>query len=166
MKGLSDKEIEIIAYLEFDKKYFFTRKDISSFFKSYNQTRHTIHKLIQKERIISLNRNKYYLIPIKAKTGKWCENPFILADEIFNGKNYYIGGWAAANYWNLTEQVPFWIEVYSTKRQGKKIMLSNRFIFRRTSKKRIKTAITKNSNGHNFKIMNIEEMKDWMKLRN
>jgi predicted transcriptional regulator of viral defense system len=166
MKGLSSKEIEIVSFLEFEKNYFFTREDIASFFSSYNQTRHTLHKLIQKKRIISLNRNKYYLIPIKAKSGGWSEDSYILADEIFNGKDYFIGGWSAANYWRLSEQIPMKIEVYSTKRQGNKKILSTNFIFRRTTKNMIEKAVARKINNHQFIIMNKREMKKWMKSRN
>lgn len=165
IKGLSDKEMEIIANLEFSKKYFFTRDDIKSHFKTYNQIRHTIHKLIQKGRIIQLNRNKYYLVPIKAKSGKWAESSFVLIDEIMNSENYFIGGWAAANYWKLTDQIPMKMEVYSTKRQGKDKILSTSIIFRRTTKNKISRAITQTIDQHEFKIMNKKEMKKWMKLR-
>ena len=165
MKGLSDKEMEIVSDLEFSKKYFFTKDDIKSHFKTYNQIRHTIHKLIQKERIIKLNKSKYYLVPIKAKTGKWTEDSFILIDEIMNGKDYFIGGWAAANYYKLTDQIAMKIEVYTTKRQGRYRILTTTIIFRRTTKNRIKKAIDKQTYNPNFKIMNIEEMKKWIKLR-
>lgn len=58
MKGLSNKDIEIVSYLEFEKKYFFTRQDTAKFLPNPNQMRHTIHKLIHKERVSNLNRNK------------------------------------------------------------------------------------------------------------
>lgn len=165
MKGLSEKEMEIVSFLEFEKKYFFTREDIASFFSSYNQTRHTLHKLIQKGRIINLNRNKYYLIPIKAKSGKWVENSFTLVDEVMNGRDYFIGGWASANYWGLTEQVPMKIEVFTTKRNGIKKYLATTIIFKRTTKARIKKALTKEINAHSFRILGEEESKKWLKSR-
>ena len=33
MKGLSGKEMEMVSMLEFDKKYYFTRKDIRIFLR-------------------------------------------------------------------------------------------------------------------------------------
>ncbi|MCX6709950.1 MAG: hypothetical protein NTV63_03310 [Candidatus Woesearchaeota archaeon] len=165
MKGLSDKEIGIVSFLEFEQKYFFSKKDIKNFFSTKNQVRHTIHKLLKKERIISLNKRKYYLVPIKAKSGKWSENSFMMADEVMDGKNYFIGGWAAANYWRLTDQVPMKIEVYTTKRQGTKRFLTTTIIFRRTTEKRLKQAIKAEVNGHEFKILNKIESEKWMKSR-
>lgn len=165
IKSLSQKEVEIIAWLEFYKKYFFTIKDIEQFFRDKSQRYNTIKSLLKKKRIVKLNKEKYYLIPIKARTGGWAEDPFILADEIFNGKDYFIGGWSAANYWRLTDQIPFSIEVFTTKRQGKKTILNTKFIFRRTTPEKIKKALIKKINKHTFLIMNKGQMKKWMKLR-
>jgi len=165
MKGLSKKEIELISELEFNKKYYFKREDIAHHFKKRSQLNHTIHKLLQKKRIISLNRNKYYLIPIKAKRGKWADNPFIIADEIFDGKDYFIGGWAAANYWQLTDQIPMKIEVYTTRRQGKYNILNTSFIFRRTTKKRTKSAVIKKIANLCFRIQSKKDTKRWIKSR-
>lgn len=165
MKGLSKKEIELISELEFSKKYYFSRENIAHHFKKRSQLNHTIHKLLQKKRIISLNKNKYYLIPIKAKRGKWADNPFIIADEMFDGKDYFIGGWAAANYWQITDQIPMKIEVYTTKRQGKCNILNTSFIFRRTTKKRINSAVEKKIANHVFRIQSEKDTKKWIKSR-
>ena len=162
---LSQKEVEIIAWLEFYQKYFFIIKDIEHFFADKKQRYNTIQRLLKKKRIVKLNKDKYYLIPIKARTGGWAEDSFIIADEIFNGKNYFIGGWSAANYWRITDQIPFWIEVFTTKRQGKKVLLNTKFIFKRTTLKKIKKAIVKKIDEHTFLIMNKKEMKKWMRLR-
>ena len=165
IKGLSKKETQIIAWLEFYQKYFFNIEDIKHFFKNKGQRYNTIKNLLKKKRIVKLNKEKYYLVPIKAKSGGWAEDSFIIADEIMNGKDYFIGGWSAANYWRLTDQIPFWVEVFSTKRQGKQKILNTGFIFRRTTPKKIKKAIVKKVNNHQFIIMNKKEMKTWMKLR-
>jgi len=165
IKALSQKEVEIIAWLEFYQKYFFIIKDIEQFFKNKSQRYNTIKNLLKKKRIVKLNKEKYYLIPIKARTGGWAEDPFILADEIFNGKNYFIGSWSAANYWSFSDQIPFSIEVFTTKRQGKKTILNTKFIFRRTTPEKIDKAVIRKINKHTFLIMNKMQMKKWMKLR-
>jgi predicted transcriptional regulator of viral defense system len=158
--------MKIVAELEFDKKYFFTREDIKHHFSKDSSMRHTIHKLLQKKRIISLNKNKYYLIPVKAKTGKWADDAFILADEIMNGENYFIGGWASVNYWRLTDQIPVKIEIYSLKRYGKKTILNTPFIFRKTSEKKLKQTVLRKIEKHPFKILSKEESKKWLLKRN
>jgi predicted transcriptional regulator of viral defense system len=163
---LSKREVEIIAELEFNQKYYFTRDDIKHHFDSESKLRYTIHRLISKKRIIGINKNKYYLIPIKAKYGHWSDDAFIIADEIFNSKNYYIGGWVAANYWRITEQVPMKIEIYTNKRNGRATILNTTFIFRKTTQKRINNAITKKVGNHTFKIINKKDSREWLKSKN
>lgn len=166
MNGLSKKEVELISKLEFDEKYFFTSSDVDMIAKDKMQRYNIIKNLLKKERIIKLNRHKYYLVPLKAKTGKWSEWSFIIADEVMDGKDYFIGGWSAANYWRLTEQVPMKIEVYSTKRQGRKKFLTTTIIFRRTTKERLKHAIIQKVKNHECKVLDKEESRKWLSKRN
>lgn len=124
-----------------------------------------VYTLRKKGRIIKLNKNKYFLVPIKARTGKWTDHPLIIADEICNGKDYYIAGWYAAYYWKLTDQIPMQVDIFTTKRQGRKKILNKRFIFHRTTKKRIQKAVTREIENHPLKIMNKENIKKWLKSR-
>lgn len=165
MEGLSKKEIEIVSWLEFHKRYFFLSADIGRFSKNKTQKYNIIKNLIKKKRIVKLNKTKYYLIPIKAKSGSWAEHPFIMADEACDEKDYFIGGWAAANYWRLTDQVPMQIDIYTTKRQGKIKVLNTRLVFHRTTQKRIDNATTANIEGHTFKIENKKDSKKWLRLK-
>lgn len=165
MKGLSEKEVEIIANLEFKKKYFFTAQDIDKYAKNKTQRYNIIKSLVKKDRIIKINRSKYYLIPIKARTGKWTENSLIIADEIFNGEDYVIGGWAASNYWKLTDQIPVQTDIWSTKRQGKTNIMNNRFVFHRTTKSKVQKAVTEKIGSHDFRIISKEDAKQWIKGR-
>lgn len=165
MEGLSKKEIEIVSWLEFHKKYFFSSGDIDNFSKNKAQRYNLVKNLIKKNRIVKLNRTKYYLIPIKAKSGSWSEHPFVIADEACNGKDYFIGGWAAANFWEITDQVPMQIDIYTTKRQGKIKVLNTRLLFHRTTKKRTENAAIRNIEGHSFKIENKKDSKKWMKSK-
>ena len=165
MKGLSKKEIQIISDLEFRKKYYFTRQDIEKHFDNKRQMINCIYNLHKKERIIKLNKNKYYLIPIKARTGKWAEHPFVMSDEIFNGKDYFISGWSAAHYWKLKEQIPMQVDIHTTKRQGRKIIFNIRFVFHRTTKKRIEEAATLKIGEHDFKIVSKQKAKKWIKSK-
>ena len=85
---------------------------------------------------------------------------------MFNGKDYYIGGWSAANYWRLTEQVPMKIEIYTNKRNGRATILNTTFIFKKTTQKRINNAVTKKVRDHAFNILDKKESAKWLKSRN
>jgi predicted transcriptional regulator of viral defense system len=166
LKPLSKKQVEIVAWLEFYKRYFFTIKDIVHLFKNKKDRYNTIQRLIKKKRIVKLNKEKYALIPIKARIGKWSDEPFIVIDETLDGKDYYIGGWGAANYWRLTDQIPYRYDIYTTRRQGKYQILGNEIIFHRTTKRNInKNGCEQEINNHKFKILNKRATKKWMKSR-
>lgn len=165
MEGLSKKEIGIVSWLEFHNKYFFSSQDIENFSKNKTQRYNIIKNLLKKGRIVKLNKTKYYLIPIKAKSGSWSEHPFIIVDEMCDGKDYFIGDWAAANYWKLTEQIPIRVGIYTTRRQGKKTILNKKFVFHRTTKKRIKNTVMKEIEGHKFLVQSKENTRKWLKSR-
>lgn len=165
MKPLSKKEVEIISSLEFHKKYFFTAEDIDKFARNKTQRYNIIKNLKRKGRIVKINREKYYLIPIKAKSGSWTEDPFIIADEICNGKDYFIGGWAAANYWRLTEQIPMRVDVYTTRRQGRVRVLHTLLVFHRTTQRRTDEAVDVEIQGHRVWMLSKEAAKKWMRPR-
>lgn len=165
MEGLSRKEMEIVSWLEFYEKYFFSSSEIDRFTKNKTQRYNIIKHLLQKKRIVKLNRNRYYLITTKAKSGSWTEHPFIIADEACGGKDYCIGGWAAANYWHLTDQIPMQIDVYTTKRQGILRVLNTRIVFHRTTKRRVSSVVVGKIANHSFRIEKREDSKKWLKSR-
>ncbi len=165
MEGLSKTEIKIVSDLEFREKYYFTTSDISHLFDNQRQRVNTIFKLRKKGRIIKLNRHKYYLVPIKARTGKWVDDPYIIADEIFDGAGYFVGGWAAAHYWKFTDQIPMQLDIYTVKRKGKTKIMNTRFVFHQTTKKWLEQSVTAHIGTHPFKILNKNQAKQWFKSR-
>ncbi len=52
-----------------------------------------------------VRRSVYLVVPLEAEPGKpaTAADPWILAQEVFSP--CYIGGWSAAGYWELTEQI-------------------------------------------------------------
>ena len=161
-KGLSEKELSLISHLELKGKYFFTTKDATPFFKNANERKVYIYRLKKKARIVKLNKNKYFLIPIKAVNGNWAEHPFILIDEIMNSKDYSIVGKAAANYWKLIDQIPLVYEVWNTKKH-KKIQIFNSILnFKKHKRSDIPNSIEKEIYSHKFIIATKEESKKWI----
>jgi predicted transcriptional regulator of viral defense system len=165
MMGISKKEIDIISMLELNEKFFFTRDDIRRFFKNENEMNVYIHRLTRKGRVIKLNKTKYYLIPVRAFKGHWSEHPFIVIDEIFNGKDYYISGMAAAHYWGLIEQIPAQIEVRCTKKQGVKNVFNFTIIFKRVRTLNARDFVRRKIKGHDFLIASKRKVEKWLKSR-
>jgi len=160
-KGLSEKELELISYLELKGKYFFTVKDAGPFFKNANERKVYIHRLKKKGRIFKINKSKYFLVPIKAVKGNWSEHPFILIDEIMNSKNYAITGKAAANYWKIIDQVPLVYDVWNTKKHKKIQIFNSMLIFKKHKQKDIPKSVEKEIHNHKFIIATKEESKKW-----
>lgn len=52
-----------------------------------------------------VRRGIYFIVPLETEPGKAAtiDDPWILAQELFSP--CYIGGWSAAEYWELTEQI-------------------------------------------------------------
>ena len=157
--GLSAKELEVVSFLEFEEKYYFVRADVEKFFKNATLRNFYLHRLMKKKRIVKLNKNKYFMVPIKAKKGLWAEHPFVLVDEIMGGSDYFIGGVYARYYWKLIEQIPREIDVFTTKKQGSKTIFNIKINFHRTTKNNLKNAVQKKIAGHPFFILNKRKAK-------
>jgi predicted transcriptional regulator of viral defense system len=147
------------------EKFFFERDELKGFFKNENERNVYIHRLKKKGRIIKINKTKYYLIPVKAFEGHWSEHPFIVIDEIFNGKGYFISGMAAAHYWGLIEQIPTQIEVICTNRQGSRRIFNFTIIFKRARKLDPKSFVRGEIKNHGFSVISKKESGRWLKSR-
>lgn len=161
-KSISEKELGFISKLELKGKYFFTRDSIRGNFTSDNEMNVYLHRLKKKGRIIKLNKEKYYLIPVKAVGSKWSEHPFVIIDETMDGNDYCIVGKAAAYCWKLTDQIPYEYEVYNTKKHGLVKIFDARIDFRKRRKKNIPKGVERFIYGHRFIISSKAESKKWL----
>ncbi len=165
MNGLSSREISMVSDLEFRGKYYFSFSDVEHHFVSRKQMFNTLYSLRKKGRVVKLNRHKFFLVPIKARAGKWVDNPLIVVDELFDGCNYFVGGFYAAFYWGLIDQIPFQVDVFTTKRQGVRTLFNKKFVFHRTTLKRISNSVVRQIEGHDFRVLSLEETKKWLSLK-
>jgi len=81
-----------------------------------------------------VQRGLYVFIPIEARsTNIALEDPWIVADQLFSP--CYIGGWSAAEYWELTEQIFRTIVVMTTRkpRNRKPVIKGTEFLLRTIS---------------------------------
>ena len=87
-------------------------------------------RLVRKKRLLRLKRGVYLFAPMKSgPKGLWTENALAIVPRLMNGKNYYVGFWAALNYYGLTEQIPFSVQIVTNSRQRNFEALQTRFEF-------------------------------------
>lgn len=78
-----------------------------------------------------VRRDLYVPVPLEAKTSEPAlEDPWIIANQLFSP--CYIGGWSAAEYWGLTEQIFRTILIITTKRprQREPVLRGSAFMLR------------------------------------
>ena len=81
-----------------------------------------------------VRRGLYIPVPLEARSADIVpEDPWIIADKIFSP--CYIGGWSAAEYWNLTEQIYRTVLVMTTRkpRDRKPVIKATGYVLRSIS---------------------------------
>ncbi len=87
----------------------FTVKDLASLLnKKMNYAYLQVYRWKKKKLIYELEKGKYTLE----------EDPFLIASWIVWPS--YISGWAALHYYHLTEQLPFTIQIITTRKRNKR----------------------------------------------
>lgn len=75
------------------------------------------YRLKSKGRVIEVRKGEYLLVPARAgKAGRWSESVYRVVDRVLRDE-YYVGFWAAMNYWGLTDQVPRIVHVAIPRRR-------------------------------------------------
>lgn len=85
-----------------------------------------------------LRRGIYMPIPLESRTAEIAlEDPWIVAERLYSP--CYIGGWSAAEYWDLTEQVFRTVVVLTTQkpRERSPVIKGTSFLLRTISEKTI-----------------------------
>jgi predicted transcriptional regulator of viral defense system len=159
MFGLSKKEMEIIRWLEAERRQFLTSADLERFCNSRIQRYNLTKSLVRKHLLVKLNRRKYYYMSFTSSL----PNQYALIDEICDGVGYVIGGLSAAHYWRLTGQSPQTIDVYTTRRQGTVFICGIRIRFHRTSAKRLQKAVRQTFDNRGFFILSNKETSKWVR---
>ncbi|MBE0433701.1 type IV toxin-antitoxin system AbiEi family antitoxin domain-containing protein [candidate division WOR-3 bacterium] len=90
----------------------------------------------QKGWLSRVRRGMYVQIPLESRTTEMpLEDPWVIAERLF--APCYIGGWSAAEYWDLTEQVFRTIVVITVQkpRNRSPVIKGTKFLLRTTSAK-------------------------------
>lgn len=83
-----------------------------------------------------VRRGLYIPVPLESRTADVpIEDPWVIAERLY--KPCYIGGWSAAEYWNLTEQIFRTVLVMTTQkpRDRRPVLKGAKFMLRTVSEK-------------------------------
>ena len=135
-KSLAPLEIDLLSYLEFKNQEIYTREELFDFIKDNKKTAYLIKKLLEKKRLLSLFKNTYLLVPVKAPQGLWSGNEYIIAKKLARDSKYYIGFTSVFNSYGFTEQVSQMVYIVNNKYSGVKVIQGIKYkLMKVTSKK-------------------------------
>lgn len=98
---------------------------------SSNEASRKLTRWAQRGWVSRVQRGLYVPVPLDSPTAEIAlEDPWIIANKLYSP--CYLGGWTAAAYWDLTEQIFRSIAVFSTKkpRNWKPVVKGSAFILR------------------------------------
>lgn len=107
-----------------------------------NEAALTLQRLAERGWLSRVRRGLYLVLPLEAgREGDAIEDPWLLASELFGP--CYVGGWTAAEYWGLTEQLFRSTFVVSAVRvrQSARTFLGSEFHVVRGSRERIASVL-------------------------
>lgn len=123
MKGLSHKEQEIYFKLLNKEKYVVKVKDLTKDFKiSKNYARKLLFNLSKKKAAYRIQKGTYVLASPDMLTKKFVRDVFQVVDQLL--KKYYVAYLSAAHLHGAVEQLPFTVQIITTK-QKKQIKIRN-----------------------------------------
>jgi predicted transcriptional regulator of viral defense system len=106
-------------------------KAASSLGISSNEASRKLTRWAQQGWVSRVQRGLYVPVPLESRTAEVAlEDPWIIANKLY--APCYIGGWTAAEYWELTEQIFRSVAVFSIKkpRNWKPVIKGSTFILR------------------------------------
>ena len=121
-RGLSKDEIYLISRAEFEKQKLITTAFVQKVFVDKNKAARVLVYLKRKGRLLSIEKGKYLLVPLKAPNQRWMPNEFVAASLWMGNTPYYIGYISAYNYWGFTDQIPQTVFVLNTQKGLKKMI--------------------------------------------
>lgn len=136
-KTLGKRSAQLIARLYDMGKVIFTIQDVAAITGlDYFSAGRLISELKKRHIISTLKKGKHIIIPQELGSAEtYLGNWFVVAREIVNSKEYYIGYYSAMRYWGMTTQPTVKVFVLTPKRQSPPKTLSDRVSFVYVNKK-------------------------------
>src|SRR4030042_1607207 len=117
-RGLSSRERDILGQFIHNKNSLTNQDIIEKFALSRLLANKILLRLMQKGWLRRGSRGIYTFVPLSSVDAEVApEDPWAIAMELFSP--CYIGGFSAAEYWDLTEQVFNTVVVFTTPPQRK-----------------------------------------------
>jgi len=128
---LGELETRAIFALEEAEAGIITSSELAKMLKiSKNRANKLAWQLAGKRRLIRVRKGIYLFAPMKSgRQGVWTENALASVPALMAGRQYYVGFWTALNYYGLTEQIPFTVQIVTTARRRAFEALQSRFEF-------------------------------------
>jgi len=138
-KTLGRTSARLITRLYDLGKVIFTIQDVADITGlNYFSAGRLISELKRRHIISTLKKGKHIIIPqelgsVETYLGNW----YVVARELANSKDYYIGFYSAMRYWGMTTQPVVKMFVVTTKRQFPPKALSDKISFIFTNKRNV-----------------------------
>ncbi len=127
-RSLSKREYGIISELALRSLNIISIEAASKIFNINKKKLWEIfYRLEKKGWFERIEKGKYMIVPLQAREG-WLEHPFVLASNLI--EDYYISYRTALAHYGLTEQLPAYVYIATTKRKGRLEYKLQNYIFR------------------------------------
>lgn len=105
-KGISGKNRGLLATLHRGARGPFTVREAADLLSlNITRTQRFLAYLAARGWLVRIRRGLYATVPLDAvDPADWYEDPWVIASKVFS-PSFYIGGWTACEYWDLTEQL-------------------------------------------------------------
>ncbi len=138
--GINEKNRRLLESLNRFSKNLFTAKEASKIINlPLNDTRLFLAYCARRGWLARVKRGLYVCVPLgTVNPQEYKENPLLVANRIF--APCYIGGWSAAGYWDLTEQIfnSVCVFTYKTFRKKNLSVQGTEFVLKYLNKKKSK----------------------------
>lgn len=138
--ALGNFEEKLLSYLEYKKLTFVSKNDLKTIndkFVHATDLDDLIERMIKKNRLKSIIKGKYFVIPMRAINKKWAPTEVELIKYFMQDHKYYFGLSIAFNQHNFTDQIPIKVFIFNSKYSFDKTILNYRVKMIKIKKSRL-----------------------------
>ena len=119
-KGITASNVSLVAALNKFSEPFTAREAATTLGYTLGGTQRFLAYLAERGWLVRVRHGLYSTVPLDAvDPTEWRIDTWIVVSKLY-GPHYYLGGWTACEYWDLTEQIFNSTVVFTTRRTRKK----------------------------------------------